>query len=552
MELNEVLPPALYRSDWIWWKHGVIYHIYPRSFYDSNGDGIGDLQGIIQKLDYIKDLGVSAIWLSPIYRSTHYDFGYDVSHYRKIDPVFGSLEDFQTFLKEAHHRGIHVIMDLVLNHTSDQHDWFLESRSAVDHPKRDWYIWKKGKGIRPPNNWKSVFGGSGWTYDPQTREYYYHSFLPQQPDLNWRNSELKEVLFADIKYWLDMGVDGFRLDVINLIGKDKKFRDNPNWFQRQLKNEKHFSRNRKRSLKITKQLRMLLDSYPEEKVVIGEIFAPPPGDSKLAASYIGKQDDNLNLTFDFSLIFSRWSARGYYLSIRKWYKTLPKEGWPCNVLSNHDLLRSYNRFKFRRNKLAKAKIEALLLLTLKGTPFVYYGEEIGQANHQLKRKELQDPLGKKYWPFFSGRDPARTPMQWGTGPHAGFSSVAPWLPANLSNAKKDGANVAEQTQAQYSLLNLYRRLIQLRKKHKALSAGTWTAIQKGGNGIIAYWRVTEEESFLVVLNFRRSVKKVQLPAGEFELKFSINKPSLKQKLYQSAFEIEAFGGIILKASAPKK
>ena len=533
--------------DWVWWKHGVIYHIYPRSFYDANHDGIGDLQGILEKLDYLQEMGVSAIWLCPIYQTNHVDFGYDVSHYRKIDPVFGTLEDFKKLLSEAQQRNIKVIMDLVLNHTSNQHDWFTESRSSIHSPKRDWYIWKKGIGKKPPNNWKSLFGGRGWTYDPITDQHYFHSFLPEQPDLNWRNSELKAILFSDIKYWLDMGVDGFRLDVINLIGKDKKLRNNPNIFQRIFQKQKHYSRNRKKSLKITKELRALIDSYESPKVIIGEIFAPPPGNSKLAATYIGKMDDNLNMTFDFSLIFSRWNARKYYQSIKKWYNKIPASGWPCNVLSNHDLLRSYNRFRFRTHKLAKAKLEALLLLSIKGTPFIYYGEEIGQANYWLKRKKLKDPLGIKFWPLFSGRDPARTPMQWEGNQKGGFSTVEPWLPVNVENAIKQQANVQDQQKDKYSLLNLYKRLITLRTRHKALYNGEWIPYEKGTNGVLSYLRKDGEEELLIALNFKSGLRNFKLPNdGTYELIFSINNPQNTDVTYSENFKLEPFAGVIFQ------
>ena len=490
---------------WLWWKHGVIYHIYPRSFMDSGGDGIGDLQGIISKLDYLSDLGVDAIWLSPVFLSPMVDFGYDVSDYRKIDPVFGTLEDFKMLICIAHDLGIRVISDMILNHTSDQHLWFKESRSATDNPKRNWYIWKDGNKTYPPNNWKSAVGGSAWQLDKTTGQYYYHSFFKEQPDLNWRNPELAGAFFEELKFWLDLGVDGFRLDVINLIVKDKKFRNNPYLFWNPLFQQHIFTRNRRKSLKIVRELRKLIDQY-ENRVLVGEIYTLPPGNSQVAGSYLSN-GDGIHLAFDFSLIFRSWNAKRYFRCIEEGYRHIPEKGWPSIVLSNHDLFRSIDRFPWRRNKEQKAKVAAALLLTLKGTPFIYYGEEIGMRNSRIKYRDLRDPLGKRFWPFFSGRDKARTPMQWNSSLHGGFTDEKPWLPVNSDTVHR---NVEKQEKEQTSLLTFYKTLIKIRKNHPALQQGQWIPMLTGRNGILVYARIVEDEWIVIVLNFTGRKKRMVL------------------------------------------
>jgi len=504
-----MLKHASYKNDpdWVWWKHGVIYHIYPRSFSDSDGDGIGDLRGILGRLDYLISLGIDAIWLSPVYTSPNFDFGYDVSDYRGINPEYGTMEDLRDLLTACHAAGIRLIMDMILNHTSSQHPWFLESRSSRDNPRRDWYIWKDGRKGRAPNNWKSTMGGSAWEFDPVTGQYYMHSFFREQPDLNWRNQEMAEALFREMKFWLDLGVDGFRLDAINLIVKDKKFRNNPllwgiPFFQKHL-----YVRNRPKSIKIAGKLRELIDRYPG-RVAIGEVFVLPPGEPSNAARYLGEGENGIHLAFDFSLIFSRWSARAYYRAISDWYFRIPGQGWPCTVLSNHDLFRHTNRFPFSRRIEEKSRVAAFLLLTIRGTPFIYYGDEIGMRNARLERDQIRDPLGKKYWPLFKGRDKARTPMQWTSEENAGFTPGIPWLPVNRDH---DERNVKSQDKDPGSLLNVYRSLIRLRQRYPALARGRWLPLLNGREGIIAFIRGRGEESLLVILNFsgRSRVAKLQ-------------------------------------------
>ena len=534
------------KEQFVWWKHGVIYHIYPRSFYDSNNDGIGDIQGIIQKLDYLKDLGIDAIWLSPIYESPQYDFGYDISDYYSIDPIFGVMDDFETLLQECHNRNIRLIMDLIMNHTSNQHAWFKESASSLTNPKRDWYIWKDSKNGNVPNNWISATGSKAWEYDDQTNQYYLHSFFKEQPDLNWRNEEMREAFFNEIRFWLDLGVDGFRLDVINFIIKDKKFRDNPVFMGVPFLQKHLYNRNRPKSYKIVKKLRKLIDEY-DNRMILGEIYVMPPGDAETAASYLASGDKGLNLAFDFSLIFKRWSASAYYKCIKRWYKHIPTDGWPCNVLSNHDLNRSYNRALFGSNNNEKAKICAVLLLTIKGTPFIYYGEEIGMQNGEIEKKDIQDPLGKKFWPIYKGRDKARTPMQWNANINAGFSNNKPWLPLNSDYKLK---NVELQDIQIDSVLKVYKNIIKLRKKYSALVYGDWKPIEKGENGIMAYYRIFDKENLLIILNFRNSYNSINIDVVCFhKILFSTHREIDKVYL-ESTLSIFPYEALILAPYKP--
>ena len=531
-----------FKADWIWWKHGVIYHIYTKSFYDSNGDGYGDLQGVIQKLDYIASLGVDAIWLSPIYESPMHDGGYDVSDYRSISSLFGSIGDFKELLFECHARDIRVIMDMIMNHTSLEHPWFLESKSSKKNPKRNWYIWKEGKKGAPPNNWKAAFGGSAWEYDETTSQYYLHSFLKEQPDLNWRSKSLRKAFFKEIKYWLDLGVDGFRLDAINMIGKDKKFRNNPGLLGLLNLGNRLFNKNAPRSHKIVRKLRELIDTY-DDKVIVGEIFAPPPGNPKVAASYLGNGKNQLHMAFDFSLIFKGWNAGQYYSAIQAWYDHIPKRGWPSFVLSNHDLFRSKNRLGVGRNKEDKAKIVAIILLTMKGTPFIYYGEELGMENIKLNKSQIVDPLGKKYWPVFAGRDVARSPMQWTSDRYAGFSTQEPWLPVHKNF---ETINFEKLESDPYSILNLYKKLIVLRREYPSLSMGDWKPIIKGENGILSYYRIYKNRKIQIILNFSGQKRKYKNGKEVFwKVLLSTRRNKLEEVDFKN-FVLQPYEGIILK------
>lgn len=494
-----------------WWKEAVIYQIYPRSFYDTNGDGIGDIQGIIEKLDYLTDLGVDAVWLSPVYPSPMFDFGYDISDYESIDPVFGDLETFRKLLKESHSRGIKIIMDLVINHTSHLHPWFLESRSSKESRKRDWYIWKDKVEGKEPNNWMAAFGGKAWEWDEKTEQYYYHAFTVEQPDLNWRNPEVKNAVFKMIRFWLDMGVDGFRLDVVNYYIKDEELRNNPrHFFQgfREYERQDHiFDRNRPETHDILKEFRKLLDSYPGDRMSVGEVFYQPPGDPEASASYCG-EDDQLHMAFNFSFLYQKWSAGRFAKAIQTWEDVLSrKHGWPNYTLSNHDQKRHISRYASGKETSARAKICACMLLTLRGTPFLYYGEEIGMKSEAVPFKYVQDPLGKRYWPLFPGRDVSRLPMCWDNTRNAGFSKGSPWLPVY---SEAETVNVKTMSSDSGSLLWVYKNLIAIRKKEKALRRGTQKLLFLHQDRILAYIREYENEKILVLLNFTSSDRKMAL------------------------------------------
>ncbi len=532
------------KNNYLWWKHGVIYHIYTRSFYDSNKDGIGDLKGIIQKIPYLSELGIQAIWLSPIYPSPQVDFGYDISNYSSIDPQYGSLSDFRDLLHVAHTNNIKVIMDMVLNHTSNQHPWFVESASSKNNPKRDWYIWSDSPRGKSPNNWRSAFGGSAWEYHEATQSHYLHSFFKEQPDLNWRNAEMRKEFFGEIEFWLEMGVDGFRLDVINMVGKDKKFRNNPPVYKLFSVNVRLFNRNRPRSYKIIRRLRKLIDKYPE-RVLIGEIYTPPPGNSELVASFLGDGEESLNLAFDFTLFFKRWDAGKFHRSIANQYQTLHKNAWPSFVLSNHDLSRGINRFG--RNREIKARLAALLLLTLRGTPFIYYGDEIGMSNVNLKKDDLTDPLGKKFWPFYKGRDRSRTPMQWSSFTNAGFSYHKPWLPVHPDY---NTCNVESLMDDELSIFNLYKYLINLRNSSKALQKGLWEPLLDGQNQLMAYFREFEKERLLILINFGNRQRVIPLPQGRFECVFNSQSMVCNKEVFGNV-DILPLQGMILKQFVEK-
>ena len=354
----------------MWWKNGIIYQIYPLSFMDANNDGKGDLKGIISKLDYLNDgteasLGIDAIWLSPIYPSTMYDFGYDITDYNGIDPTFGTLDDFKTLLEQAHKRGIKIIMDMVLVHTSDEHPWFMESRKDETNPRADWYIWHPGKNGRPPNNWFSYFDlKNGWRFDENRGEYYLALFSKHQPELNWRKPEVKKAIFDMLRYWLDMGVDGFRLDVAHGYIKDDQFRSNP--YRLGVDYQKHiYDRNRPEAIEICKEIRAIMDEY-DDKMVVGEVYMD---DSSAAAKYYGENDDGLNMAFNFNFTFQPWNGKKIYKSIMDWYNNLPEDAWPDFTFSNHDNPRHAFRYRAGKWTDARMKVAVSLLLTLRGTPF---------------------------------------------------------------------------------------------------------------------------------------------------------------------------------------
>jgi alpha-glucosidase len=485
-----------------WWKRSVIYEISVWGFSDSNGDGIGDLRGVIDNLDYINDgtpdsLGADAIWLMPIYKSPGLDFGYDVSDYYSIDPRFGSMEDFEELLEACHRRGVKVIMDMVLNHTSIEHPWFVESRSSRDNPRRDWYVWRNGRSPgKPPNRWLAVVEGSAWERDDATRQYFYHAFLPCQPDLNWRNPEVREAMFGVVRFWLDKGVDGFRLDLINFLYEDSLLRENPRKFgARPYDWQRHlYDRSQPESLEAAKELRRITDGYPE-RMIMGEVYTDTPED---AVAYLGDGTDALHLSFYLDFAERKWRAEGFRESVDWLEEHIPPAGWPCYYLNNHDLVRSYTRLGKGGDADARAKVAAAMMFTLRGTPIIYYGEEIGMPASKVPRKIMLDPVGKKFWPLDVGRDKSRTPMQWNGERHAGFSRAEPYLPVDPSRAER---NVERQDGDPASLLNWYRRLVWTRKEKPALQAGSYRAISGVPKGVFAYLRELGEERIAVLLNF---------------------------------------------------
>lgn len=478
-----------------WWQTGIIYQIYPRSFADSNGDGIGDLRGILGRLPYFRWLGVDTLWISPIYPSPMADFGYDVSDYMDIHPMFGTLDDFDALLSAAHSQGIRVILDLVPNHTSDEHPWFIESRSSCDNPKRDWYIWKSPAADGgPPNNWLSTFGGSAWELDPRTSHYYYHAYLKQQPDLNWRHPEVQAAMHQVLRFWLDRGVDGFRVDVIWHLIKDDQFRSNPpnpqfrpgEWPYRQLLAT--YTTDRPEVHDIIGGMRRVLDEYGD-RLMIGEVYLPV---DRLVTYYGAAGNGGCHLPFNFQLIEVPWQVESIAAAIAAYEAALPAHGWPNWVLGNHDKSRLATRVG-----RAYARIAAMLLLTLRGTPTLYYGDEIGMTDVPIAPGDVQDPWEKNVPGFGLGRDPARTPMQWDLSEQAGFTSGTPWLP--MSPEAKT-VNVHVEQKDPRSLLHLYRSLIGLRRKEDALTLGSYK-LEMATDDIMVYSRRRGNRLLTIALNF---------------------------------------------------
>ncbi len=494
-----------------WWKKAVVYQIYPRSFLDTDGDGIGNLSGITQKLDYLNDgtpasLGIDAIWLNPFYPSPQFDFGYDVMNIRGVDPQYGTMEDFERLLSEAHKRNIKVIMDIVPGHTSNLHPWFIESRSSKRSLKRDWYFWKSPKSFRRyPNNWLGVFGGHAWDYDGKTKEFYYHNSLPEQPDLNWRNPEMAKAFLADMAFWLDKGIDGFRIDVINYTMKDEQFRNNPYCLgKRPYDMQRHiYDKDRPEAVEVGKMMRALTDKYPN-KMLVGEVYMDNPRE---AARYYGEHGDGLHMAFNFSFMFSRFSAAEFKQKVEVWEHAIAGKGWPAYFLSNHDYVRHTSRYAKGKWTEARARVAAAMLLTLRGTPFLYQGEEIGMRNVWFWKHEVLDPVGRKYWPFHPGRDGERTPMQWTATRNAGFSEVQPWLRVHRNYTT---VNVAAEQADPNSLLNFYKKLIHLRKTSPALRAGEYIPCDGTPEGVFAYVREGESQKVLVALNFTHKPVTVSL------------------------------------------
>ncbi len=529
-----------------WWQEAVFYQIYPRSFADGNGDGIGDFIGITQKLDYLKNLGVDAIWISPHFPSPMWDCGYDISDYTAVAPEYGTLEDFRTFLAEAHRLGLRVILDLVLNHTSHEHAWFLESKSSRDNPKADWYVWFD----EPPNNWQSCFDGPAWTYEPERGQYYYHYFMKQQPDLNWKNPAVRQAMWDAVRFWLDLGVDGFRLDAIGTIYEDPDMSDHPvplTLAELRLASDRAETDAEKKQVgeywrdmfqyqlgqpgvhELMKELRAILDEYDGDRMLVGE-------DDDLA--YLGNGEDELHMVFNFPLMRTERQTPAHIrrnqaerLAALSW---ISQKAWPCNTLGNHDSSRVLTRYGDGVHDAELARLSLAIVLTLKGTPFLYNGEEMGMTDFYLTDiSQFRDTLATWYYEeavnklgvdpdealhnaSHQTRDKCRTPLQWKNAPNGGFcpQGITPWLPVNPNYA--DGINVEKQKDDPDSLLNFYKRLLAVRKANPALVEGDYIPLHEDSRDYLAFLRRAESQTYLVVLNF--SEKKISLDFSELSCK----------------------------------
>lgn len=528
-----------------WWQKGIVYQIYPRSFQDSNGDGLGDLNGIYRRLDYLESLNIQAVWLSPIYPSPMKDFGYDVADYTAIHPPFGSLEDFDRLLAEMHRRGLKLILDLVPNHTSDEHAWFLESRSSRDNPKRDWYIWRDpAPDGGPPNNWLSHFGGSAWEFDELTGQYYLHLFVTGQPDLNYRNPEVMAAIQDVMRFWLERGVDGFRVDVIWLLLKDELFRDNPK--DKDGREVRLHNQNLPGVHELIRKLRAVVDDYPE-RVMIGEIYEPVD----VLAQYYGKGDE-CHLPFNFTLITSPWQAEVIQKHIKAYEAALPEGAWPNYVLGNHD----QHRIATRVGR-AGARTAAMLLMTLRGTPTWYYGDEIGMTDVSIPPELVRDPPAvlQPEIAHIVGRDPERTPMQWDSSPNAGFcgAGVRPWLP--VADDYK-AVNVMRQESDPDSMLSYFKALTALRQREPALHAGQIEVLElpAGAQDVLAYLRAGQSgDRLLIVLNLAQEAVNLDLKAvlaerssSQAEIMMATGAEAGETDL--ARLELQAHQGLILRLS----
>jgi alpha-glucosidase len=490
-------------SGYAWWQRGVIYQVYPRSFQDTDGDGVGDLRGVTARLDYLEGLGIDAIWLSPVFRSPMADFGYDVSDHTDVDPSFGTLADLDDLVARAHGAGIRVILDLVPNHTSSQHPWFLASRSSRTDPRRDWYLWADpGADGGPPNNWRSVFGGSGWEWDEPTAQYYFHSFLREQPDLNWRHPNVQEAVHDVMRFWLDRGIDGFRVDVIWLLVKDEQLRDNPVVDDADpsgpdaLALEPVFTSDRPEVHDVIAGMRRVVDAYPE-RVLIGEIYLR----LERLMTYYGTHPHRLetHLPFNFQLLELPWRSDVIGEAIMAYEAALPAHGWPNWVLGNHDRPRIASRVG-----PSQARVAAMLLLTLRGTPTLYYGDEIGMTDVPIPAGMERDPA--RFGGPRGGRDPQRTPMRWDASHGAGFTSGTPWLPIGSIG----DVNVADQSADGGSMLALHRALIALRRSDPTLTEGSWIPVSTSG-GTLVYERSLAGRRLIIALEMTGAQSTVRVP-----------------------------------------
>jgi oligo-1,6-glucosidase len=518
-----------------WWKESVIYQIYPRSFMDSNGDGIGDIPGIISKLDYLKDLGVDVIWLSPVYKSPNDDNGYDISDYREIMDDFGTMEDWELLLKEMHDRGLKLIMDLVVNHSSDEHEWFVESRKSKDNPYRDYYIWRPGKDGREPNNWQSTFSGSAWQFDENTEEYYLHIFSKKQPDLNWENPKLRQEVYDMMKFWLDKGIDGFRMDVINFISKVDGLPDAPNpEGKKYVSGSRYFMNGPKIHDYLQEMHREALAQY--DVMTVGEM---PGANVEEAKLYTDDARNELNMVFQFEHVDldsgpgGKWDLKPLKLTdlknnFTKWQKGLEDIGWNSLYLNNHDQPRMVSRFgDDREYRVESAKMLGTFLHMLKGTPYIYQGEEIGMTNvrfdsiedykdietlnmyNEKVNQNGENPANVMESIYVKGRDNARTPFQWDDSEHGGFTTGIPWLQVNPNYME---INAKQAVEDESSIYHYYRKLIQLRKEHPVIVHGSYDILVPEDESIYVYTRTLESQKLLVLLNFTNEDQSFDVPA----------------------------------------
>jgi alpha-glucosidase len=533
-----------------WWKHAVIYEIYPRSFQDSNGDGVGDINGITSRLDYLHDLGIGAIWITPMYPSPLVDFGYDVADYTALDPLYGTLADFDHLMAEAKKRNIRVVMDFVPNHTSDQHTWFKESRSSRTNPKRDWYIWRDGKAPgQPPNNWQSWFGHSAWQFDPTTGQYYYHHFYVEQPDLNWRNPEVRKAMYDAMRFWLDRGVAGFRLDAVSRLFEDPDLHDDPILPGKNAYGDPNIQHKYTDNLpeihEVLREMRRVVDAYPGNPVLISE--ADEPNVKELTKMY-GAHNDEVQLPMDFQIADVNKLSAPDFRRLLDEVENNPARGQPHYFFSNHDQPRTWDRYGDGVHNDQIAKLMAALLLTPRATPLMYYGEEIGMRTTPPTRKdEVQDPIGKLGWPEEKGRDGERTPMQWDNTRNSGFSSADhTWLPIPPS-AKE--YNVGVESRDPNSILSFYKRLLALRQSEPALRDGSYLSLDREDPNVLAYLRRNrgEGDSVLVVLNMSAEPRTVKLELTRFGFKTSSAKTLLaapeigRESVALTHFTIPPFG-----------
>jgi len=533
-----------------WWQHAVFYEIYPRSFADSNNDGIGDLKGITSKINYLRDLGVDAIWITPCFPSPQVDFGYDVSDYKNIDPMYGTLADFDQMVAEGKKQKVSIIFDFVVNHSSDQHPWFVDSKSSRSAAHRDWYMWHDGKGPgQPPNNWTSTFGGPAWKLDPATNQYYYHYFYAEQPDLNWRNPAVKEAMLDVTRWWYARGVSGFRLDAVDTLFEDPQLRDNPvlpgkNAYGDPIQ-ERIYNTKLPEVHDVLRELRQVADK--SGAVLIGETWTKDVSELR---QYYGDHSDELQMPMDLMFTKLKFSAPVFREHVAA---VDGAGGWPVYVISNHDIVRSYDRYGDGQHDGQHndqiAKVMAALYLTLRGTPIMYYGEEIGMKTTPPTRKEdVKDPIGRTGWPEEKGRDGERTPMQWNTDANAGFSTKAPWLPVPPTYKTY---NVATEEKDPNSILNLYKKLLALRHTNEALLDGSYTALNQSDANVMSYLRSYKGKAVLVALNMSSSRQKLAVNLADqglaaASLKSLIATPRSSAKGNQVS--LEPFGVFIAEVS----